>query len=102
VIENLAEHSAAAQAATEALGIQFLPLNAASTDYINAIGSSNADYYNWESGDRTHLNIAGEKVFGRMVADLLTAARPDVADFLVENKALSDKIAAGEFATGDE
>lgn len=102
MVENLAEHSAAAIAAAEALGIKSLPLNAASTAYVNAIGSSNADSYNWASGDRTHLNVAGENVFGRMVADLLVAARPDVESFLVQNQALSDKIAAGEFATGDE
>jgi hypothetical protein len=102
VVENLAEHSAAAIAAADNLCIQHLDLNRASTDYVNAIGQANADYYNLAAGDRTHLNEAGEKVFGRIVADLLVQARPDVETYLAQNQALSDKIAAGEFATGDE
>lgn len=55
-----------------------------------------------EEGDRTHLNSAGKIVFGRMVADLLDVARPDLKTYLKDNKALSDKIAKGEFATGSE
>lgn len=102
VVENLAEHSAAAITAANNVGIQHLELNRASTDYINAIGQTNADYYNWEAGDRTHLNPAGERVFGRMVADLLVRERPDLETYLVQNQAMSDKIWSGEFATGDE
>ncbi|CAH0018842.1 unnamed protein product [Clonostachys rhizophaga] len=102
VVENLAEHSAAAISAANSLGIKYLPLNRASTDYLNAIGQTNADKYNMEEGDRTHLNSAGKIVFGRMVADLLDVARADLKTYLKDNKALSDKIAKGEFATGSE
>lgn len=102
VIENLAEHSQAAIAAAEAVGIQYQGLNRASTDYINAIGSADADKYNLSPTDRTHLNVSGETVFGRMVADLILRGRPDLAAYIIERKALSDKIWSGEYATGDE
>ncbi|CAH0020847.1 unnamed protein product [Clonostachys rhizophaga] len=102
VIENLAEHSQAAIDAAEAVGIQYQGLNRASTDYINAIGSANADKYNLSPTDRTHLNVSGETVFGRMVADLILRGRPDLAAYFIKRKALSDKIWSGEYATGDE
>lgn len=98
----MAEHSAAAIAAAESLGIQYLDLNRASTDYINAIGEENGHYYDLADGDSTHLNTAGQVVFGRMVADLLLEKRADFANDIGTNEALSEKIWAGEFATGDE
>lgn len=102
MVENLADHSAAAITAAKNVGIKYIQLNRASTDYINAVGQANADYYNLASGDRTHLNPAGEKVFGRLVADLLVKARSDLKPYLKQNQALSNKIAAGQFATGNE
>lgn len=102
MVENLAEHSAAAIAAAQSLGIQYLDLNRASTNYVNAIGKTNADYYNLAAGDRTHLNVAGEKVFARQVADLLVEKRSDVKSFLKQNTVMTNKIKAGQFATGDE
>ena len=112
VVQNLAEFSAATISAAaqsldmilsdSAVGAQYLDLNRASTDYVNAIGEDNAQYYNLASDDRTHLNAAGEIVFGRMTLDLLLEARADLAEYFSSNQALSDKIANGEFATGDE
>lgn len=102
VIENLAEHSQLAKEAANATGTKYLDLNRASTNYINSIGSENADKYNWGPGDRTHLDSGGEKVFGRMVADLLIGAYPDVEGFINPDKAISDKIAAGEYASGSD
>lgn len=102
VVQNLAEFSAATISAAGAVGAQYLDLNRASTDYVNAIGEDNAQYYNLASDDRTHLNAAGEIVFGRMTLDLLLEARADLAEYFSSNQALSDKIANGEFATGDE
>jgi hypothetical protein len=37
-----------------------------------------------------------------MVVDLLLEKREDFSSYFTPNKALSDKIAKGEFATGDE
>jgi lysophospholipase L1-like esterase len=102
VVENLSQHAQLAREAANETGTKFLDLNVASTKYINAIGGANADKYNLASGDRTHLNVGGEKVFGRMVADLLIKARPDVEQFITPNKAISDKIAAGQYASGSE
>ena len=58
--------------------------------------------YNLASDDRTHLNPAGEAVFGRMTLDLLLEARDDLGEYFESNEALSEKIANGEYATGDE
>ncbi|KFA72143.1 hypothetical protein S40288_07081 [Stachybotrys chartarum IBT 40288] len=102
VVENLVNERRIAIEAAEESGVLYLDLNRASTDYINAIGSANADYYNWGPGDRTHLNPAGTIVFGRLVADLLLEERADLDAYLIKNQELSDKLSAGEFATGDE
>lgn len=102
VIQNLETERLRAIAAAEAVGATYLDLNTASTNYINAIGNENGHKYDLASGDSTHLNSAGEVVFGRLVADLLLEKRTDLAVYIRENKALSDKIKAGEFATGDE
>ncbi|KAL6416310.1 GDSL-like Lipase/Acylhydrolase [Ilyonectria robusta] len=88
--------------AAEAVRAKYLDLNLASTNYINAIGQENAYYYNLGGSDRTHLNPAGETVFGRMVADLLLRKPRDLKKYVTPNLALSEKIWAGEFATGDE
>ncbi|KAJ4138596.1 hypothetical protein NW768_002446 [Fusarium equiseti] len=102
VVQNLKDWAAETISAAADVGGQYLELNKASTDYINAIGSQNADFYNWGPGDRTHLNPPGEIVFGRMVVDLLLEKRGDFSSYFDSNEALSEKIKKGEFATGDE
>lgn len=89
-------------AAAGDVGAEYLELNKASTDYVNAIGAQNADSYNWGPGDRTHLNPSGEVVFGRMVLDLLLEKRGDFAVYFNSDEALSEKIKKGEYATGGE
>ncbi|CAH0023302.1 unnamed protein product [Clonostachys rhizophaga] len=100
--ENLKDWADAAKAAAKAAGAKYLDLNRASTDYLNKIGETNAAKYDKKSGDKTHLNAAGSTVFGRIVTDLMGDARPDLKTYLKENKKLSDKIAKGDFATGNE
>ncbi|KAF6798259.1 GDSL-like lipase acylhydrolase [Colletotrichum sojae] len=102
VIQNLENERLRAIAAAEAVGATYLDLNTASTNYVNAIGNANGKLYDLSAGDSTHLNTAGEVVFGRLVADLLLEKRSDLAQYIRENKAISDKIKNGEFATGDE
>ncbi|KAM0432206.1 hypothetical protein ACHAPT_004742 [Fusarium lateritium] len=102
VIENLSEWRDAAIAVAKDRNVEYLDLNTASTNYINAVGKQNADYYNLSEGDRTHLNVAGEIVFGRLVADLLLEKRPDLEKYVVPNEELSRKLREGEFATGEE
>ncbi|KAK1994775.1 GDSL-like Lipase/Acylhydrolase [Colletotrichum falcatum] len=102
VVQNLEAERLRAAAAAEAVGAACLDLNAASTDYVNAIGSENGHKYDLSPGDATHLNAAGGVVFGRLVADLLLEKREDLAEFIRENEALSNKLKNGEFASGDE
>jgi lysophospholipase L1-like esterase len=101
VIENLADQRRLTIEAANEVGAQHLDLNLASTDYVNAIGKQSWNY-DWGPNDRTHLNPTGTVVFGRMVADLLITERPDLEQYVAPNKALSDKIWAGEYATGSE
>lgn len=102
MVENLSEHSQLAIEAAQESDALYLDLNKASTKYINAIGQANADYYNYQDGDRTHLNPEGEIVFGRLVIDLLTEQRGDLAAYFQPNPVLSEKLKNGEFATGHE
>ncbi|KAG9257205.1 SGNH hydrolase-type esterase domain-containing protein [Emericellopsis atlantica] len=102
VVQNLKDWRDETLVAAESTGVQFVDLNMASTTYVDAIGAEDAQYYNLEPSDRTHLNPAGEIVFGRMTLDLLLDVRPDLAGYFEANEALSEKIANGEFATGEE
>ena len=71
VVDSLHDERLAAIAAARETGSHFIDLNAASMGYVNAIGRDNSQVYNLAEGDRTHLNKRGERVFGRMVVDLL-------------------------------
>ncbi|KAB2576366.1 putative gdsl-like lipase acylhydrolase protein [Lasiodiplodia theobromae] len=88
VIENLAEVAAAALEVAEEKGVLSIDLNRASTDYCNEIGEDDSQTYNLDGTDRTHLNDAGEVVFGNMVAWLL-----DNSD---EGETLSQYTVAGD------
>ncbi|KAL4862353.1 hypothetical protein BDV12DRAFT_203141 [Aspergillus spectabilis] len=71
-------------------------------DYINAIGAANVETYDLSEGDGTHINTAGQTVFGRVVADLLLQKRIELEEYFIPNEELSEKIWSGEHATGDE
>lgn len=102
VIENLAPQVIAALEVAKENKAQFIDLNKASTAYINAIGQSNADLYNLASGDRTHLNPSGEKLFGNLVAKLIGRS-PDLdlgtqtKGYLAPNATIVAAIDAGKF-----
>ncbi|CEN60924.1 hypothetical protein ASPCAL07595 [Aspergillus calidoustus] len=102
VKEDFVEWRVEAINAAKNSGVKWLDLTTASTDYVNAIGAENAATYDLSEGDGTHINTAGGIVFGRMVADLLIEKRADLEDYITANEALSEKIWAGEYATGDE
>uniref|UniRef100_L2FVZ1 Gdsl-like lipase acylhydrolase n=1 Tax=Colletotrichum fructicola (strain Nara gc5) TaxID=1213859 RepID=L2FVZ1_COLFN len=80
--------------------IKWLDLNMESTDYVNAIGEENSTAYNLGGSDRTHLSLAGEKVFGRMVVDLLLEKRTDLAGYFEADEEITEAIANGEFTNG--
>lgn len=95
VVENLSNERKATIEVAEGLGVGFIDLNQASTDYVNAIGGTAADSYNLAQGDRTHLNAWGGVVFGRMVSDLLVEKFEDVKAWTVANETLSGLIRDG-------
>lgn len=80
--------AAAALEVAEEKGVLSIDLNRASTDYCNEIGEDDSQTYNLDGTDRTHLNDAGEVVFGNMVAWLL-----DNSD---EGETLSQYTVAGD------
>ncbi|KAF5019528.1 hypothetical protein F66182_8470 [Fusarium sp. NRRL 66182] len=102
VIENLVDVRAETIAASVATKATLIDLNDVSTKYVNAIGDANASNYDLPPNDKTHLNPTGEKVFGRMVVDLVLQKYEGLEKYFTPGGELSRKIAAGEFATGDE
>ncbi|KAI9162890.1 GDSL-like Lipase/Acylhydrolase family protein [Paramyrothecium foliicola] len=102
VREDLKDYAAKAIEIANEIGIKYLDLNLASLNYVNAIGESNANHYDLDGSDATHLSPAGGAVFGRMTLDLLLEKRKDLRPYFASNEELSKKIANGEFATGDE
>lgn len=102
VIEDFATWRGKGIAVAKEESIVWLDLTTKSTDYVNAIGEENANTYDYDGDDATHLSPAGQAVFGRMVLDLLLAKRDDLDTYFESNEELSDLIANNEFATGDE
>ncbi|OIW22485.1 SGNH hydrolase [Coniochaeta ligniaria NRRL 30616] len=74
--DSLHDQRLATIAAGQAVGARVLDLNLASLGYVDAIGSADAQTYNLNPTDMTHLNDWGSVVFGRMVADLLLGHPP--------------------------
>ncbi|KAI0545322.1 SGNH hydrolase-type esterase domain-containing protein [Xylaria curta] len=92
--DSLHEQRLAAIEAAKATGSTIIDLNAASLAYVNAIGRDASWAYNWgdDKKDMTHLNPWGEVVFGRMVADLVVRARPELEGSIAKNETLSNAI----------
>jgi lysophospholipase L1-like esterase len=93
--ETLADWRAATIAAVRAGGYAYIDLNGEATRYITAIGQDAASKYDPTAGDTAHLNNAGAKVFGRMVADLLTQNFPEVGSFIRPDALVTAAIKAG-------
>lgn len=98
LVDNLADVSEAAKKAAAAVGVAVLDLNAVSKAYVQAIGSADADKYNLGGTDHTHLNLHGEAVFGRMVADLLVGWEPAFSRAITPDAETSKKLAEGVYA----
>ncbi|KAI1748425.1 SGNH hydrolase-type esterase domain-containing protein [Xylaria castorea] len=92
--DSLHDQRLAAIEAAEATGSTIIDLNAASLAYVDAIGRDASWAYNWgdDRKDMTHLNPWGEAVFGRMVADLIIRAKPDLDRWITPNETLSNAI----------
>lgn len=100
MVQNLHDWRGKTIAAANESKIKWLDLNMKSTDYVNAIGEANSTAYNLGGSDRTHLSLAGEKVFGRMVVDLLLEKRTDLAGYFEADEEITEAIANGEFTDG--
>lgn len=98
--DSLVNERRAAQIAADETGSTFINLNRASLDYINTIGEDAAHTYNGPDSptDNTHLNLWGEKVFGRMVTDLVVRALPELEAVFEKNQTMSDLIWSGQVA----
>ncbi|KAI0148336.1 carbohydrate esterase family 12 protein [Hypoxylon sp. NC0597] len=92
--DSLHDQRLAAIAAAKATGSTVIDLNEASLKYVNAIGKTAAQEYNYgdDKKDTTHLNPHGEVVFGRMVADLIIREKPCLEKYFTPDKNLSDAI----------
>jgi lysophospholipase L1-like esterase len=93
--DNLARQRELTLSAARAGGIKVIDLNSASRKYVAAIGKAAAARYNLKDGDNTHLNAHGSKVFGRMVADLIVQAVPDLKAYFREDAAMTAAIRNG-------
>lgn len=71
IIQDLANQTVATIKAADNSGSSWVNLNAASTEYLNSIGPTDAYTYNLISTDHTHLNSEGSTVFGNLMADLI-------------------------------
>jgi hypothetical protein len=77
----------------------YIDLNKASTNYLNCIGPANAALYNRILGDFTHLNIAGDILFGNMVSMLINDAlgTKGIGRYTYPNATIEKAIERGEF-----
>lgn len=83
--------------AAEETGALIGDLNTRSREYVEAIGSENADTYNLEADDRTHLNEAGGVVFAGIVGIILKELEPTFDEFINIDEALVAAVEAGEY-----
>lgn len=72
VIEDLADQRNTTIAVANSIGVDYIDLNEASVNYLNAIGPNASATYNLSPSDFTHLNPTGSIVFGDMLSWLLT------------------------------
>lgn len=95
LIDDLSDVVPAARDAAAAAGVTLIDLNAASREYVQAIGSADADEYNLRAGDTSHLNDHGSVVFGQMVADLIIDSNEHLGWWIHKNATISNAIAKG-------
>ncbi|KAJ9123110.1 hypothetical protein QFC22_001300 [Naganishia vaughanmartiniae] len=78
-----------------------LPLNEASVNYLQLIGPNASHLMNRLPADNTHLDVGGQELFGRMVADLMALLTGFESNFKTEspfvpNPPLSEAIWTGK------
>lgn len=79
------------------MGVAYIDLNRASTNYVNAIGATLAHTYNYAGTDKTHLNQYGIVLFGNMVSMLIDGAFKDGGQWTVPNATIARDIKSGTY-----
>lgn len=99
VIEDLTVQANATIAVAKEISADYIDLNRASTNYLNAIGATNASLYNLIPTDFTHLNVHGQTVFGNMVSLLLNSLwdKEKYEEWTTPNKTIATDIEQGIF-----
>ena len=64
---------------------------------MNAIGPDNADTYNYNGDDRTHVSPEGGVVFAGLVEQLVVETFPELADYITIDAELADALTSGEY-----
>jgi hypothetical protein len=100
LVDSLHNEREAAIFAAEQTGSTSIDLNQASREYVIALGPDDSQAYNYgeEKTDRTHLSDWGGVVFGRVVADLIIEALPQLQPYIQANETMSQLIADGKLA----
>ncbi|CAD6442356.1 34a3d1d4-a424-4dc3-98f2-38355fdef018 [Sclerotinia trifoliorum] len=102
VAQDLAVQANATIAVAKSIGAFYIDLNRASTDYVNAIGATNAETYNLIPTDFTHMNEAASVLFGNMVSGLIgksvgSAPGFDIKTYTTPNATIAKDIASGTY-----
>lgn len=79
------------------MGVSYIDLNLASTNYVNAIGATLAHTYNYIGTDKTHLNHYGIVLFGNMVSMLIDDALKDGRQWMMPNATIARDIKNGTY-----
>ncbi|KAG9186681.1 hypothetical protein G6011_09789 [Alternaria panax] len=88
--------TAAKNAATQT-GADIIDLNAASMQYLNAIGAEKGKTYDLKAGDSTHINAQGSVVFGNLVAILIKKEVPAISQYLKPVKDVQSALEKGVY-----
>lgn len=100
MIEDLAEQRNITITVAESIGVDYVDLNEASTNYLDSIGANLSATYNRVEGDYTHLNPSGSIVFGDMMAWLLTTTTsvgPSLSPYISPDPQVVDAIKKGQY-----
>ncbi|KAJ5758496.1 SGNH hydrolase [Penicillium odoratum] len=100
VIEDLATQRNITIAVAESIGVDYIDLNKASTQYLDAIGATDSATYNRVTTDYTHLNPTGSVLFGNMVSWLLlttTSRGANLQDYTIPSPQIVHAIKTGAY-----
>ncbi|KAI5838853.1 SGNH hydrolase-type esterase domain-containing protein [Morchella snyderi] len=95
IADTLAPWAGYAIEVAEETETHYIDLWKNSVHYLEEIGQPASLKLALNSDDRTHLNVAGSIVFGRMVSDLLKWEISAIAAVVKENATLSEQIWSG-------